>query len=224
MDTYKLLNELESLLENSKPFFNNTLHLDREVALDLTSKAKAALPDDMKRADRVTRESEQIVDNARERAENTLDSAAADADKIMREARATAERLLRDAEAQANKLTLGAEAKAKQVLEESRLKSEKMLTDAHQKSEKMVNQSEVVRIATVQARELIASAEREIYDLRRDADEYAHGVLIDLERNIGDLMGTIQRGRIQLDKRLASGSGQNGPTGMTQNEMAGTRR
>ena len=120
MDTYKLLNELESLLENSKHFMGLT-QLDREGALDLANKAKAALPDDMKRADRVTRESEQIVDNARERAEHELDTAAAEAEKITREARATAERLLRDAEAQANKLTLSAEARAKQVLEESRL-------------------------------------------------------------------------------------------------------
>ena len=79
-----------------------------------------------------------------------------------------------------------------------------------------------MRLATVQARELMASAEREIVDLRRDADEYAHGVLIDLERNVGDLMGIIQRGRIQLDKRLSTGSGQS--KGQTQNEMAGTRR
>ena len=230
MDIIKLLNELEYLIENTRSIgmgFAYNFHADDFQ--DLANKIRASLPDEVKKASRVTAESEQIVDGAREAAEQTLDEATAEADQISREARANAERMLRDVEAQANKLTLAAEATAKQNVSEARAKAEQMLADAHQQSQKMIGQSEVVRLATAQAHEIVAAAEREARestaaaerearDLRHGADEYAFGVMADLERQVGELMGTIQRGRQKLDQRVGvqpptvvpAVSGQNG--------------
>jgi len=214
MDIIKLLNELEYLIENTRTIgmgFAYNFHADDYQ--DLTNKIRASLPDDVKKASRVTAESEQIVDGAREAAEQTLDDATAEAEHISREARLNAERMLRDVEAQANKMTLSAEATAKLTVNEARAKAEQMLADAHQQSQKMISQSEVVRLATAQAHEIVAaaerearesaaSAEREARDLRHGADEYAFGVMADLERQVGELMGTIQRGRQKLDQRV----------------------
>ncbi len=238
MDIIKLLNELERLIDEQKTVMGLAWNFHPEDYHDLTNKIRASLPEDVKRASRVTAESDKIVDGARETAEQTLEDATTEADEIIREARISAERLMRETEAQVNKMSLSAEAAAKQTVEESRLKAEKMLTEAHQQSEKkmadarqqselMLNQSEVVRLATAQAREIIASAEQETQSLRLGADEYAHGVMTDLEKQIGELMATIQRGRMKLDQRvgpanpahngLVNGSGRAA-------EMAGTRR
>ena len=173
--------------------------------LDITNKIRASLPEEVKRASRLTAESDKIVDGARETAEQTLEDATVEADEIIRESRINAERMLREAEAQANKMTLSAEATAKQTVEDSRQRAEKMLADAHQQSEMMVSQSEVVRLATAQAREIVAAAEYETQSLRHGADEYAHGVMTDLEKQVGELMATIQRGRVKLDQRVAAG-------------------
>jgi len=214
MDIIKLLNELEYLIESTRPMaMGVALNFHADDFQDITNKIRASLPDDVKKASRVTAESEQIVDGARETAEQTLDDATAEAELITREARQNAERMLRDVEAQANKMTLSAEATAKQVTGEARAKAEQMLADAHQQSQKMIGQSEVVRLATAQAHEIVAaaerearesavSAEREARDLRHGADEYAFGVMADLERQVGELMGTIQRGRQKLDQRV----------------------
>ena len=213
MDIIKLLNELERLIEGQKTFVGMTIDFHPDDYLDITNKIRASLPEEVKRASRLTAESDKIVDGAREAAEQTLEDATVEADEIVRESRINAERMLREAEATANKMTLSAEANAKQTVEDSRQRAEKMLADAHQQSETMVGQSEVVRLATAQAREIVAAAEYETQSLRHGADEYAHGVMADLEKQVGELMATIQRGRVKLDQRVAvagpahSGSG-----------------
>jgi len=218
MDILKLLNELERLIEEQKTLMGITYNFHPDDFLDITNKIRATLPEEVKRASRVTAESDKIVDGARETAEATLEDATAEADQIVRDSRASAERVLREAEAQSNKMTLSAEANAKQTVEVSRQRAEKMLADAHQQSELMVSQSEVVRLATAQAREIVAAADYETQSLRHGADEYAHGVMTDLERQVGELMTTIQRGRTKLDQRVtaaappqsANGNGGNG--------------
>ena len=227
MDILKLLNELERLIEDQRTVMGFTINFHPDDYLDITNKIRATLPEEVKRASRVTAESDKIVDGARETAEATLEDATSEADQIIRESRANAERLLREAEAQANKLTLSAEALAKQTVEEGRQRAEKMLADSHQQSETMVSGSEVVRLATAQAREIVAAAEYETQSLRHGADEYAHGVMTDLERQVAELMSTIQRGRMKLDQRVAvpppaHGGNGNGPGRAP--EAAGARR
>ena len=238
MDIIKLLNELERLIDEQKTVMGLAWNFHPEDYHDLTNKIRASLPEDVKRASRVTAESDKIVDGARETAEQTLEDATTEADEIIREARISAERLMRDTEAQTNKMSLSAESAAKQTVEEARLKAEKMLTDAHQQSERrmaeahqqselMLSQSELVRLATAQAREIVASAEQETQSLRLGADEYAHGVMTDLEKQVGELMATIQRGRMKLDQRVVPAApvhnGSANGNGRSV-EMAGTRR
>ena len=237
MDIIKLLNELDRMIDEQKTVMSLTWNFHAEDYLDLTNKIRASLPEDVKKASRVTAESDQIVDGARVTAEQTLEDAAIEADEIVREARINAERHLRETEAETNKMNLTAETLAKKTVEDARIRAEKMLADAHQASEKkvadaahqsetMLSQSELVRLATAQAREIIAAAEQDSSSLRLGADQYAHGVMADLEKQVGELMATIQRGRMKLDGRVGPVAGHNGAANGNGRgpELAGTRR
>lgn len=203
MDIIKLLNEMERMIENRRSFMGVTYGVDHDLFLDLLHKIRASLPEEVKRASRVTAESEKIVDGARETAEQTLEDAGAEADQISREARINAERMLRETEAQANKITMTAETNARQTLEDARLRAEKMLAEAHGQAEKLISQNEVIRLATAQAREIVAAGEYESHELRHGADQYAQGVMVDLEQHVSEILTTVQRGRGKLDQRVA---------------------
>ncbi len=101
------------------------------------------------------------------------------------------------------------------------------MAEAHQQSELLLSQSELVRLATAQAREIVASAEQETQSLRFGADQYAHGVMTDLEKQVSELMATIQRGRMKLDGRVSPAvplhNGSANGNGRAV-ELAGTRR
>ena len=57
MDVIKLLNELESLVEERTVVMGITWDFHREDFLDITNKIRASLPDEVKRASRLTAES-----------------------------------------------------------------------------------------------------------------------------------------------------------------------
>jgi vacuolar-type H+-ATPase subunit H len=224
VDVIKLLNELEALIENQPTWMGATWSFHADEYLDLTNKIRASLPEEVKRASRLTADSEKVISGARETAEQALEDAQQNAEQIRREARASAERLLREAEGQANKMIASAETEATTSIEDARSKSEKMLRDATAESEKLVSQSELVRLATAQAREIITSAEYEAKDLRKGADSYAHVVMTDLDRTVGELAKTIERGLTRLDQRVdAHEKDKNHSNGWAAKDLAGTR-
>lgn len=237
MDVIKLLNELEEWGESRREYFSICIDFHRDEFLELTNRIRAALPEDVKRGARLSAEKERVLDGARMSAEQTLEEAQAQAEQILRDARASAEKMLREADADAGKLVTDArtaaerlsketEAEADDLLTTSRAKAEQMLRDAHQQAQQMINQSEVARLATAQAREIVSTAEYDAKDLRRGADEYAHGVMTDLERQIRDLLATIERGRNKLDQRVrAHEEPKNYTNGRSpSNELTGTHR
>ena len=228
MDVVKLLNELENWVDTRKMAFGGVCtNFNRDEILDIAQKIRAALPDDVKRADRLTKEKERVLTGARQTAEATLEDAQAEAERRSREAKTNAERLVREAEAAAEKTRATADTKARELLESAKARADKMLAEAQKKSEALVSENEVVRLASVQAREIVSAAEYDSKDMRRGADEYAHAVLSDLERHVSEIMGTVEKGRKKLDQRLQSSHDrrpQQSPNGVSKEELTLVQR
>jgi len=93
IDVPKLIDRLEDLVENSRHFFNKAWGIDLEEFYILTNKIKASLPDDVRKATRLTKDSQRIVEEARMEAEQLLERARKEADRMVSDARTEAERL-----------------------------------------------------------------------------------------------------------------------------------
>jgi vacuolar-type H+-ATPase subunit H len=236
IDTYKLLDEIESLVEEGKHVFGLTM-ISREDFFELTNKLRASLPDEMRRANRVNQESERIVGGAREAAEQTVVDAQSEAQRVLDSARVQSEKLIRDAEIKAqshlqeadtlaHKSIAEARAQAHHVTHEAKQAAEKLISESSRRAEHLVNDSEVMRLATAQAREMVSSAEQDAKDMRRGADEYAREELSRIERVLTDTIITVQRGRNKLEQRTAAqDAGTTGPNRSgTAAEMAAARR
>jgi F0F1-type ATP synthase membrane subunit b/b' len=238
MDIIKLLNDLEALVEDTHTWWGMGIafNFHQDEFMDQLNKIRASLPEDIKRASRLTQESQSMLEGARETAEQARIDAQADADRLIREAEDVSTRKAQSAEKEIEQRIKDANMKAQQMLDtaneqaskikaNAQAQAHKMLTDATEESQRLINGSEVMRLASVQAREIVDVAEGESHEMRRGADEYAHGVLMDLERQIADLMSTIQRGRGKLDQRvsLAQSTGIH-TNGRANGEMAVPRR
>ncbi len=111
MDTYELLNELEELIEKkSFKIFSKAL-VNVDDFFDLVGNIRSSLPEDVKSASRVTRDAEQIINNAKEQAEQIVDQSKAEAAKIVEDGRVEAARLV-----DANEITILANAKSKEII------------------------------------------------------------------------------------------------------------
>jgi cell division septum initiation protein DivIVA len=133
VDLERLVDELEARVEGSRQILNHAVWVDLDEFFELTRRIKANLPDEIKRATRVAREGNRIVEDAREEAHRMLDEARAEADRLVRAARAEAEQMIETGEIQrlateratqlvahaeerAESIRLGANAYAREVL------------------------------------------------------------------------------------------------------------
>jgi len=100
VDLERLVDELEARVEGGKQILNHAVWVDLDEFFELTRRIKSNLPDEIKRAARVSREGNRIVEDAREEARRTLDEARAEAERLVRTARAEAEHLIETGEIQ----------------------------------------------------------------------------------------------------------------------------
>lgn len=185
VDIYRLLDQLEELPDRARhvPFLPKVLlGFDLEQFYYVVLKVRANLPEDMKTAKRVARDSERIGVEARETATAYLETGREEAVRIRDEARAEAESTVQKAREEASRLLDQARAQV-----------------AH-----LVEKTEIHQMATTQAHDLIRRAETEASEIRKGADEYARDVLASLEGTLGKAVTTIQRGRETLERARAA--------------------
>jgi len=135
VDLERLVDELEARVEASKQIMNHSVWLDLDEFFELTRRIKASLPDEIKRATRVSRDGNRILDDAREEARRMLDEARTESDRLVRTARAEAERLIEAGEIQrlaterATQIVAQAEQRAEQVHQGANAYAREILTN-----------------------------------------------------------------------------------------------
>jgi len=102
VDIFRLLDQLEELPEKARHLpFNTLVGFDHEQFYYLVLKVRANLPEDMKKAQRVARDSERIVDEARGVATHQLESGRVEAGRLLEESKSEATRMIENARLQA---------------------------------------------------------------------------------------------------------------------------
>ncbi len=201
VDILKLLSELEDLVENTRRGPAGILfRFDDEKFHYLVMKIRANLPEEMKRASKLARDSERIVEESRGSAERILIEAHEAALSELESAKAEAERLLEGADLEARGRLEEAQREARHLQEAARQAAEEVLAAARAQAAQLVADSQIVQQAQVMAQDLQARTHQEAMAVRQGADDYARDVLANLEAVLGKAMTQIQRGRDMLER------------------------
>lgn len=181
VDIFKLLDQLEELPEKARHLpFKTLMGFDHEQFYYLVLKVRANLPEDMKKAQRVAKDSDRIVEEARDVAVQQLETGRQESARILDSAKGEASRLVDQAKTQ-----------AAAVIEHGRAEAAAM-----------VESSEINRMAEAQAHEIIRNAEREAAGIRKGADGYACEVLNNLDAVMDKALAEVRRGKERLEKAV----------------------
>jgi len=214
VDILKLLTELEDLVENTKHGPFGILLGFNEDAFHMTiMKIRANLPEEMKRASKLARDSERIVEETRANAEKLLTEARqsvnVDYERAQVEATRLREATLKETariqetvEAELARKRKAAEEEAERIVAEARQEGEAELADARLRAEQLVEDSEIVQMAQALAQDIRTRAEEEATATRQGGDAYAHDVLERLEHILDGAVTQIQHGRELLERDL----------------------
>jgi vacuolar-type H+-ATPase subunit H len=133
VDIIKELDKLEELVEDSPQIGGRALWVNADRFFVCTNRIRAFLPEEMKRASRISRDSEKMLQEAQDEVHQTLESARQEAERIIEQARARAAeltatdavrlkaeqeaaRIIAEAREQATQIRRGADQYAKEVL------------------------------------------------------------------------------------------------------------
>ena len=88
-----------------------------------------------------------------------------------------------------------------EMLAEAKREAERLISEAREQAEREASQQEIVKLAERQAQELLDQARAKERETRLGAEDYADGILENLEVNLGKFLAAVQRGREQLASR-----------------------
>src|SRR5437868_8463366 len=88
-----------------------------------------------------------------------------------------------------------------EMLAEAKREAERLIGEARDQAQREASQQEVVKLAERQAHELVEQARAKERETRLGAEDYADGILENLEVNLGKFLAAVQRGREQLASR-----------------------
>ena len=187
IDVFRLIDELEQLVDNGRAHVFGKVVIDEQAFFVQTAKLKKALPDDLKKAERVTRDSDRVVSGAQSEAQRMLSDAQGEAQRMVSDARAQADRTIQDARAHSDR-----------IIDDARREAERIVADAQQHAEQLVAEHTIIQRAQQQAEETHQLALRDADELRTQADGYALEVLNKAGVVLEKLLSGIEQGKEQL--------------------------
>lgn len=194
----RLIDELEQLVENGKYHVFDKVFIDEQAFFIQTSKLKKALPDDLKKAERVTRDSDRVVSAAQNEAQRMVGEAQSEAQRMVGEAKAEAQRLVGDARAQADRTIQDARSHSDRIIEDARREAERIVADAQQHAEQLVAEHTITQRAQQIAQEMHHASVRDSQEMRAQADSYAYEVLDKAGAVLQKLAMGIEQGKEQI--------------------------
>jgi cell division septum initiation protein DivIVA len=125
MDILRLLDELSNLIVDAHHFGPVTWGLDRDEISMHIAKVRASLPQDLKTAVNTARESERILDTAKEDANLTIEAARKEGERMLSEAKKECDRIIEQARLQQERMVHESE-----ILKLSKAQSEEIRNSA----------------------------------------------------------------------------------------------
>lgn len=94
-------------------------------------------------------------------------------------------------------------ARRDEVLAEARRDAELVVSDAEHERDRLVSDTEVFRLASRRAEEVLAAAQADAEGLRKETDDYIDGKLANFEITLERTIDAVRRGRERLAGRSA---------------------
>jgi vacuolar-type H+-ATPase subunit H len=87
------------------------------------------------------------------------------------------------------------------MLAEAKREADRILGEAREQAAREASQTEIVKLAERQAQDIVDDARRRDREMRLETEDWADGMLANLEQNLDKFLGAVRRGRERLHER-----------------------
>lgn len=202
MDVLLLLDALENIVEKAGGIpLSAKIVVNKDELIDIIKDIRIKLPDEIKQAQWIREERQKILSDAKREAEGIskeyeekLSEIELEKQKILNGARKEAESLKKEYEDNIQRMR----EERHRILAEAEKEGELKLQEADKKIQSKIDESEIVKKANEQCREIISSAQQDAKKIRLGARSYADDILAELEKQTSRIVDTIKSNRDEL--------------------------
>jgi len=173
MEVMLLLDALEDILDKAPnlPLSSKSM-INKEELQEIIKEIRIKLPDEIKQAQWIKEERQKILIEAKKEAEN----------------------LRKECEEKMNKV----KEERQRVLAEAEKEAEILKKEADKKVQELIDESDIIKKANEQAKELIIAAQIDAKKIRLGSKAYADELLAELEKHTEKIIDTIRNNRDEL--------------------------
>lgn len=228
MSIFRVLEKLEQAMHNSPKcwYWPSAVLVNRDKFLEVLDQTRASLPEEMKHARWVQKETKRLLDEAGEQAGIMVREAEARRTALLATLDEECRRLIAEAadraravtaEAQEQSRRLGAEAQeearrlveSSEVLQQANAEAAAVMAAAESQTTRAVAQAqaqveEITRRAEERARTLRQEADTDSREIRAGSDEYASKIFGGLSAELGRIQTILQQAQAKLGSNGAS--------------------
>ncbi|MCL5036976.1 MAG: hypothetical protein M1269_07675 [Chloroflexi bacterium] len=197
MSIFRALDRMETTIASASKLpwpWKDTVLVEKDKMLDQITKIKASVPDEIKQARWVSKESQRILKEAQEKS-----------DKIIAEAQARSKEILKASTEEGARLTseheivLRAREKAEDMLKEADKKAQDTINAADRKAEDMLQRADQY------SRKVTSEAEAGAEATTKAAEDYLRKIFMGMETETGRIHEAVKAARQQIlpQKKLA---------------------
>lgn len=173
MEVMLLLDALEDILDkaNAIPLSSKVI-VNKEELLEIIKDVRIKIPDEVKQAQWIKEERQKILLEAKKEAEGVRSECE---DKLSR-----------------------VKEERQRILAEAEKEAEIMRQEADKRLMSLIEESEIVKRANDQAKEIIIAAQQDAKKIRLGSRAYADEILANMEKYVGNIAETIKTNREEL--------------------------
>lgn len=197
MSIFRVLDKIENAIYNSPKLpwpLNDRVVLNKDKLLNLLERTRASLPEEMKQARWLTKESRKVLDDAKLKSTEIIDDSRNKGNQILKEAENTRDNIIRAGEKKREDLLnktdimVLAQKRSEQILREAESRAQSIIGQAEQKG------AEIVKKANDDAQQMLNKTYDEMSSIKDDAYGYAFQIMTNLDTELTKTTKIIKAG------------------------------
>ncbi len=183
MNIFRFLDSIEAALRNSPGlFFTRLSVIDKNKFLSLIDSFRSTLPEEFKKAQWISRESQRILQEARTKGEKVINDSNLLAEELIKETQQECQKLVTE-----NEITIRARESAREISQDAKSRAESIIAKAESK-----------------ASDLIANAERYSAALKKQTEEEANLTKISADEYLKKVFARLEKDTLQILNIISS--------------------
>ena len=199
---YEIIDQINLFFDTAKKIpLTNKVVVEKSQLVELLAQLEQSIAPDLKEAQQLLNNKEEILDTAQNQANATIQDADNSARATIEDAQRKAQATVTDAQNSAAEMTRNATEQANAMLADAQARANALVADAQARAEQLVSENEITIRAQQEAQNLLDQTHQECETFSANITGQVNELLEHIDLNLGSQLDSIRALRSQINNQ-----------------------